>query len=111
MNITKSDPEKDVRLVEVEGEIDAATAPELEEALRAALAGGNSPLLIDMSAVSFISSAGLRVLIRVFQEAKRVGAELRIAGLIPRVKTVFEVSGLLQVLQVYETRQAALEGW
>ena len=111
MNITKSDPEKDVRLVEVDGEVDASTAPQLEDSLRACLAEGKKRLLLDLTRMTYMSSAGLRVLIRIFQDAKKVGAELCIAGLNPRVKTVFEVSGLLQVLPTCNTPQEALEGW
>jgi anti-anti-sigma factor len=111
MNIKKSDIENDVRLVEVDGEIDASTAPELEQALRLSLEEGKKRLLLDLTRMSYMSSAGLRVLIRIYQDAKKVDAEVCIAGLNPRIKAVFEVSGLLQVLKTCDTRQDALEGW
>ncbi len=52
-----------VTLLRLEGEIDLATAPELSAAVRQAFTGAAQPLVLDMAAVGFIDSTGVRTLL------------------------------------------------
>ena len=61
--------------VRVTGDIDSETAPRLESALSTALLDGASDLVLDLSEVSFLSSAGLGVLIGVHRDAQRLRVE------------------------------------
>ena len=60
MNISTSSAENEVVLIEVEGEIDAHTARQLDKTLNDLLAQGHSRLVLDLSLMGYISSAGLR---------------------------------------------------
>ena len=70
----------DWEVIAVTGEVDLATAPELERAVKAVLEGGPANLVIDLSDTTFMDSTGLRVLITADLEFK--GADRRLAILV-----------------------------
>ena len=111
MKISTSSTENEVVLIEVEGEIDAYTARELDRTLADLLSQGHSRLVLDASQVSFISSAGLRSVTFAQQRAQQQGGEVRVFGLEAQVRRVFEMSGLDQLLHLSEDRQEAVEDW
>jgi anti-anti-sigma factor len=111
MKILTSNTESGVVLIEIEGEIDAYAARELDRRLEGLLAQGHSRLALDASQIGFVSSAGLRALTFAQQEAQRQGGEVRIFGLRAQVRRVFEMTGLDEYLLLSETRQEAMEGW
>src|SRR5262245_35777064 len=64
-------------------------------------------LIVDLAAVPSIDSAGVRALVRGHTSAQRVAGSLRIAGLSPAVRRVLELSRLGDVLELYDTVEAA----
>lgn len=75
------------------GEIDVATAPEIEERLLAAIAGG-SEVTLDLAGVTFIDSSGLRALVTARQAAADAGLAFRLAGRSAAVDRLLQVTGL-----------------
>jgi anti-sigma B factor antagonist len=73
------------------GEIDAHTAPELASAIDR-FDGGD--LALDLSAVEFVDSSGLRVLIESHQRLQDGGRQLRIVSPSPAVQRLFQISGV-----------------
>lgn len=96
-------------VVRVSGDIDVANAGRLGDGLRALLGGGR-PIVIDISAVTYIDSVGLHVILRVFQRAQvvRVDAVLVAAGLSRHL--VKEV-GVDRIVRVVPDLAAALEAF
>jgi anti-sigma B factor antagonist len=91
----------------IRGEVDIASAPELEEALEDAIRQSEGALLVDLSGVEFLDSSGLQVLLRV---RARLGTEDRALALVcpfGRVRRVFELAGLSDVFALYESSDAA----
>jgi anti-anti-sigma factor len=111
VRISTSLLDNEVAILEVEGEIDAHTACELERALSELLAEGHSRLVLDASQMSFISSAGLRVIVYAYREASQRGGQLRLCELNAQVRRVFEMAALDDCLPLDVTRREALEGW
>ena len=84
--------------IALQGRLDTATAPELEKELQASL-GGADELTLDFSALEYISSAGLRVLLSAHKEmSKKGGMKVKHANEI--VKEVFEVTGFADILSI-----------
>jgi anti-sigma B factor antagonist len=94
-------PSFDIALVETEaslrlvltGELDIATAPLVDAALDQAEAGSTPQILLDLAAVPFIDSSGLRTLIRAADRAAANGGRIAIAGAGPQARRLFELSG------------------
>lgn len=78
--------------LKVTGEIDAHSAPELQTAL--AEIPADTDMNVDMSAVDFIDSSGLRVLLEAHAGAEEAGRRLVVVNPSPAVKRLVEISGL-----------------
>jgi anti-sigma B factor antagonist len=83
----------DARVVTVTGEVDALTAPQLADVLTAQLAVARV-VVVDLDAVQFMASAGLRVLFEIDELATRQDRCLRLVSNSPTVTLVLETSGL-----------------
>src|SRR5262245_59172816 len=87
-------------------------AEALETQLRTLIRGGHRDLVIDLSGVSSIDSAGIRALVRGHTSAQRAGGRLRLAAARPAVSKVLEVSHLATIFESYDTVEAAkLASW
>ena len=82
----------------LEGRLDTTTAPALEEELNASLAGVTS-LVLDMTALEYISSAGLRVLLSA-QKRMNAQGEMKIRSVNETVMEIFEVTGFSDILTI-----------
>ena len=111
MKITTSVTEEGIVLLEVEGEVDAHTAPRLKEKISDWLAQGYSRLVLNASRVEHMSSAGLRVLLYAQREARQLGGEVRLFGVNAQVRRVIELAGFEKLLSIRDTRQEAMEDW
>jgi anti-sigma B factor antagonist len=105
-----SEAEEDgIRVVEVRGELDLATAAVLCSRLDAARAGADRRLVVDLSGLEFCDSTGLRALLGAAQEVS-VSAG-RLAVVMPQggdVRRLFEITGAGEFLPLERTRHAAL---
>jgi anti-anti-sigma factor len=100
-----------VMVVSVSGRIDHASAASLKDALAPYLSdcGKEScPMVVDLSGVDYVSSAGLRVLMLAAKEMKAQGQGIVVADLQPVVKEIFEISRFDKVLQVFPSTEAAV---
>jgi len=92
----------------VAGEVDLAAADRLSEALDRGLVP-DGVLAVDLSAVTFIDSMGLRTLIKAAQKADEVDARLRLAAVPAAVTRVLELAGVSGLFNVLESIERALE--
>ena len=111
MKIATAVTENRIARVEVDGDVDAHTAPELGRALTELLAEGDGRLVLDATRMTYISSAGLRVILLAHREARQCEGDVRIFGLTAQVRRVFEIAGFDELLCIRETCQEAMEGW
>lgn len=99
----------DVGLVAVSGELDYLTAPQLEAAIQSASDGQPPQLIVDLSAISFIDSTALGVLLTHVARLAARGGHLILVSNDPRVSRLLEVSGLEDRIATRTTLQKALD--
>ncbi|MDZ7679423.1 MAG: STAS domain-containing protein [Acidimicrobiales bacterium] len=97
------------RVLIVSGDLDVATAPQVRSEVVRLLGDGISDLVIDLTRVDFIDSFGLGVLVGALKRVRGAGGHLGLVITEPRVRKVFEVTGLDRVFELTETVDAALE--
>jgi anti-sigma B factor antagonist len=97
-------------IVHVAGEIDMATSGTMAEHVLGRLAERPATLVIDLSGVEFLGSAGLGVLIEASHNAQEAATTFRIVATAPPVLRPLEISGLLDVLPVCRSLSEALRG-
>ncbi len=95
----------------VRGSIDALTAPDLSAALDARIEAGQVQMVVDLRGVEYISSAGLRTILRSLKRARRDGGDVRLAALQPGVSQVLELSGFTSILQSFESASDAVDSF
>lgn len=101
----------DVVVAAPAGEIDHPNAMKLQEALAPFAddaAAGRAPLVLDFSAVEYISSMGLRVLMMASRAMRTRDAAMAIAGLQPAVAEIFEIARFQHVVVIFPTVRDAL---
>jgi anti-anti-sigma factor len=104
MNITETAGK--VIVAGLDGRLDTATSGTVEARLLALL--GQGGLIADLAQTHYVSSAGLRVLLKLAKQAKATGTAFVVCGLQPAVREVFEISGFDRVLVVHASRAEAL---
>ena len=100
----------EVRILALSGRLDTETSADLELALQDLQAAGATHFLIDMTAIGYVSSAGLRVLLALAKQLDGGRGSLRLCELNPAVMEVFDVAGFSRLFSIYPTRAAALAG-
>ena len=90
-------------VITVSGEVDLATAADLERALSEAMTGTEATTIeVDLAGVEFMDSAGLRVLVAARKQAEDAGRTLRLRSPHERVRRIIEITGLAAVFGITE---------
>ena len=101
--------EESLTTLVINGDVDASSSIQLDESLEAAIANSRGKLLVDWTHLNYISSAGLGVFMSYIEDLKTKNIAMVIFGLNEKVDNVFEILGLDQLLQIVETKKAALD--
>lgn len=107
MEINSSEMKR-VQLFEVIGRVDSSNADELGSTLDRAVDEGRNNMVLDLGGVEYMSSAGLREMVRILKRVKRGGGDLRIANPSDRVQEVLELAGLDSIFEIYPTQVEAV---
>lgn len=97
-----------VHVVQLYGELDMATAPQLTDVLTAPIeSGGVADVVIDLGALAFLDAAGLNAFINAHHVARRVARPLRARNAQGEVDTVLRLTGVADLLQVPDIQSTA----
>jgi anti-sigma B factor antagonist len=94
----------------LKGEIDLHVSPSVTASLNQMIEKKPQRMVVDLSEVTYIDSAGLAALIEAMQKVEGYGGKLLLAGLQETVRSIFEISRLDQVFQIFPDADAALAG-
>ena len=97
MTIEKKINQEELTLI-VSGRLDTQTAPELENELDTSLAGIKD-LTFDLTALDYVSSAGLRVILKA-QKAMNAQGSMKLIGVNDNIMEVFDITGFLDILTI-----------
>jgi anti-sigma B factor antagonist len=92
----------------LKGEIDLHVSPVVTASLNAMIEKKPDRMVIDLSEVTYIDSAGLAALIQAMQKVEAYGGKFLLAGLQETVRSIFEISRLDQVFHIFPDTEAAL---
>ncbi len=104
INVTARD---NVTLIEVSGRIDSMNANQLGDALSNEIGNGHIQIVLDLSNVEYMSSAGLREIVSALKKVRGTG-DVRLAQPSPRVREVLEMAGLDTIFHIYSTQVEAV---
>ncbi|MFI7497920.1 STAS domain-containing protein [Streptomyces sp. NPDC049687] len=99
---------EDIALVTVEGHLDLDTATEFQAQLANQLHHGRRHFLLDLSAVPFMDSSGMNIILRVYQEARRMPGSVHVIDPTPAVRRVLDLTGVSLTVPVSDKVDDAL---
>jgi anti-sigma B factor antagonist len=106
MVIISAEKDNEILVIQIDGEIDASSSIHLDNELGQAI-NSNKKILIDCNNLEYISSAGLGVFMSYIHDMEENKIKMVLFGMSNKVKNVFQILGLDQLLQIVETREDA----
>jgi anti-sigma B factor antagonist len=96
-----------IDVVEVEGSIDSKTAPDLQQSVLNIISESNT-VVLDITKVSFVSSAGLRVLLMVYRQLKAKDGKVVLVGVSEEIQEVMHMTGFINFFEISPTLNEGL---
>jgi anti-sigma B factor antagonist len=98
---------KGVTVMELAGSLDGKTAPEVQKQVLSGAEGQNR-VILDMTAVSFVSSAGLRILLLLYRQLKAKGGKIALVGTSEEIKDVMSNTGLINFFLIADSLEGGI---
>lgn len=101
-----------ITVLDIEGRIVLGEeSNSFRERVKSLLAAGKKKIVLNMSNVSYIDSAGLGTLVATFHSARSQGATLKLANLGSKFREVLQVTKLMTVFDTYDNEAAAVQSF
>ena len=107
LHVLVSSRKTGVYAVKPQGRLDSDTYPILEEKIDSLLASATRVLILDMSDLDYISSAGVRVVFKAKKSLSASGGQLMLANLKPQIRKVFEIINALPSMSIFKNIEEA----
>jgi anti-sigma B factor antagonist len=106
-----TDNTKSVSVMKVKGRVDSDTTPEFEHALLQLLGDNRNKIVLNLQAVEFLSSAGLRAMVKALKDAQKSGGDVRLASVSQPIEVILRTVGMLQMFKMFSTSEEAAAGF
>lgn len=100
--------QNNILIIKVNGSIDSNTAPDIQEKVLEASADSKN-VIIDLSEVDFVSSAGLRVILMIYRQIKSKNGKVVLVGVSEEIEDVMTVTGFANFFEMVDTVENALK--
>jgi anti-sigma B factor antagonist len=104
----ETDNMQNIPVMKVIGRVDSDSAPELDEALTKLLQDNRNKIVLNLQGVEYMSSAGLRAMVKAYQAATRSGGDVRLASVSEPIEVILRTVGMMQMLKMYPSDQEAV---
>lgn len=98
-----------ISIFKVLGRLDSNTSPDFEKEITEVIDNGGQNIVIDFETLDYISSAGLRVILKTAKTLKQSAGKLVLCSMKDYVREVFEISGFDSILPIVATKEDALK--
>ncbi len=106
-----TDNTQSISVMKVKGRVDSDTTPEFEHALSQLLADNRNKIVLNLQAVEFLSSAGLRAMVKALKDAQKSGGDVRLASVPQPIEVILRTVGMMQMFKMFSTSQEAAAGF
>jgi stage II sporulation protein AA (anti-sigma F factor antagonist) len=108
LSVEVSLPREDVALLKVQGYLDVDTATEFQHHLANQLHHGRKHFLLDLSAVPFMDSSGMNIILRVYQQVREMPGSVHVISPTPAVRRILDLTGVSITVPVSQSAEEAL---
>lgn len=102
---------RDIKVIKVIGELDALVAPKLKERITKLVEMDTIKFIIDFEELVHINSLAMGILRGKLRVVKDIGGDIKLINLNENIKTIFEMIGLDEIFEIYETEDEAVESF
>jgi anti-sigma B factor antagonist len=107
----ETDSRQSVSVMKVKGRVDSETAPELDDALTKLLQNNKNKIILNLQDVNYMSSAGLRAMVKAYQSANKSGGDVRLAAVSEPIEVILRTVGMMQMFKMFSTSEEAAAGF
>ena len=107
----ETDNRQMVSVMKVKGRVDSETAPELDDALTKLLQSNRNKIVLNLQEVNYMSSAGLRAMVKAYQSANKSGGDVRLAAVSEPIEVILRTVGMMQMFKMFSTSEEAAAGF
>ena len=100
-----------VCIVALGGRLDAYVSNDFEQKLNALIDADEVYLVVSLEKLDYISSSGLRVLLASLKKVRKREGDIKLAGMKPHIKEVFDVAGFSQLFSIYDLEDVAVQAF
>lgn len=101
----------DIKVIKVVGELDALVAPKLKERISKLIEMENYKFIIDFQDLVHINSLAMGILRGKLRTVKEMGGDIKLINLNEHIKTIFEMIGLDEIFEIYDSEEEAVESF
>ena len=91
-----------ITIVTLDGRLDTPASPEVSARVEPVVEDASGTIILDCQKLSYISSSGLRIFLTLRKAAAAAGGKVIVRGLVPEVRSVFMMTGFLNLFQIEE---------
>jgi len=102
---------QNVSILDINGELDAHTASQLENALKSLIDEENYAIVVNCSGLDYIASAGLGVFMAYIEDVRSLGGDIKLTNMNDRVYNVFDLLGFPTLYDILEDEAEALSSF
>lgn len=101
----------DIKVIKVVGELDALVAPKLKERISKLIEMENYKFIIDFQDLVHINSLAMGILRGKLRTVKDMGGDIKLINLNEHIKTIFEMIGLDEIFDIYDSEEEAVQSF
>lgn len=101
----------DVTVCALSGEININTSPDLRKVFDELITKKTTKVILDMGGVNYIDSSGLATLIEMLRRMKKYDGKLRLCNLSDKIRSLFEITKLTKLFEMFNSEAEALKGF
>jgi anti-anti-sigma factor len=99
-----------IPVVSLSGRLDTASSPAFDSQTASLFEKKQTRILLDLAGLTYISSMGLRSLLKIVKHTAQCGGRTGIFSVQPQILELIEISGFQSLLDIYPDRESALNG-
>lgn len=100
--------QSEIMIAVANGRVDSSNASSFQEELIAATDASNQSVILDLEGLSYLSSAGLRVILLIAKSLRTKDAKFAVCSPSDPIREIFEISGFTQIIPVHASKDEAV---
>lgn len=101
----------DFNILEIQGELDAHTAPQLENVLQELIQDQKLKIIVNCQQLDYIASAGLGVFMAYIEDVRSMGGDIKLTNMKPKVYNVFDLLGFPTLYDILKDEHEAISNF